>query len=533
MSLAQALSSYMTLNLLIILGFCLTKLVFYFCKKLKISITSKAQLEINYLILLTAVLITLVHPLIPKNDFFVPTAKVWSTESVKNFYTQYKEPDQSGYFSVFIGGDKPLIVNSDLIIYSWWSLGLCILFFGSLFLSRDLLALYRVRKNSFLFKKIGNVHIYLNDKISVPFSYRARRAHVVIPTGLVAKKEDFKISVSHEIQHHRQLDTVWVYGFWMLKLICLLNPFIYLWIQEISEIQEFACDEALIGQKKIDSQIYARCLLEVAQTATHQDRHLVCAIGLTFLIERNLLKRRIESMFNQKMKTKKPVKVALIAFFATVMTLTAYATTSLVQDRRVTFKEAQAFAQNAKMNSHFPIVVNELVLKELNRYIGTPEGREFMRKALARMETYKPMVQRKMNQYQLPEELLAIPLIESGYQNLPQSENKSWGAGLWMFIESTAVSYGLRVDSVIDERLEPEILTDAAMRYLSANQLRFKDWPLATLAYNIGESKVQEGINKLKTRDAWLLTRNGYQGEQYLARLMAAILIMKNPESVE
>ncbi|MGZ3818802.1 MAG: transglycosylase SLT domain-containing protein, partial [Bdellovibrio sp.] len=109
---------------------------------------------------------------------------------------------------------------------------------------------------------------------------------------------------------------------------------------------------------------------------------------------------------------------------------------------------------------------------------------------------------------------------------------KSWGAGLWMFIESTARNYGLRVDSVVDERLNPEILTDAAMRYISANYSRFKDYQLAMMGYNIGENKVQEGINKLGSRDAWYLTRNGYEGDKYLARVMAAVLIMKNPDLV-
>jgi beta-lactamase regulating signal transducer with metallopeptidase domain len=66
--------------------------------------------------------------------------------------------------------------------------------------------------------------------------------------------------------------------------VCVLNPAIYFWNRWIYEIQEFACDEALIGRRRVNSQAYARCLVEVAQTAIVQKKRApVCATGLTFL----------------------------------------------------------------------------------------------------------------------------------------------------------------------------------------------------------------------------------------------------------
>jgi hypothetical protein len=467
----------------------------------------------------------------PKSEIFTPTAKVWSAESVKSFYTQYSEPTDTGYLAFSVSGN-PVTLKSQDVVSAWMITGLVLFLFGGALLLKDFILLFRIKWNSYLFKRIGRVSVFLNDNIQVPFSYFSFGANVIVPSSMLEKLTDFKIALSHELQHHRQKDTLWVYILWVMRIVCVANPFAHLWVREIFEMQEFACDEALIGRKKVESQSYARCLLEVAQTAIDQKNHLVCATGLTLLVERNLLKRRIEKMFVKQNDTKKSVKYALGVFLGVVMSITAYASTSLVQDRRVSMKEANEFARIAKVNSNFPIVVNDLVLQELNRYLGTPEGRDFMRKALVRMETYRPLLNRKIQEYQMPEELMAVPIIESGYQNLPQSENKSWGAGLWMFIESTARNYGLRVDSTFDERLNPEILTDAAMRYISANYYRFKDYQLAMLGYNIGEHKVQEGIDKLGSRDAWSLTRNGYQGDKYLARLMAAILIMKNPDSV-
>ena len=103
-----------------------------------------------------------------------------------------------------------------------------------------------------------------------------------------------------------------------------------------------------------------------------------------------------------------------------------------------------------------------------------------------------------------------------------------------MFLAQTARNYGLRVDEQVDERLNAELLTGAAVRYLKGGNLRFNDWLLSVLGYNIGDNKVLAGIEATGSRDAWVLARKGYENDKdYLAKLMAAILIMRNPDSVE
>ena len=536
MSLAQSLSLYLTLNIMVCITFLILWTSFQIFKKLGIAILSKSKLQIYYWSIILMFAMVIAQPLLPRNNFFSPTARVWSAESTKSFYHQYNDPSEAGFLT-FSFHENSVSLSSQTVTSAWKWIGFALALFGGILFLKDLILLYRIKKNSYLLKKMGRVSIFLNDHIQVPFSYFLFGAQVIIPSSMIAQMTDLKIAISHELQHHRQNDTRWIYVLWTLRLVCVANPFMHLWVRQILEMQEFACDEALIGRKKVKPQSYARCLLQVAQTAIDQKKNLVCshldcATGLILLIERNLLKRRIENMFLKQTHTKKSVTLALGFVLGLILSITAYATSNLVQDRRVTMKEAQAYAQKAKVNSNFPIVVNDLVLQELNRYLGTAEGREFMRKSLTRMESYRALVQHKLQEYQMPAELMAVPIIESGYLNLPQSENKSWGAGLWMFIESTARNYGLRVDSAVDERLNPEILTDAAMRYISANYSRFKDYQLAMMGYNIGENKVQEGINKYGNRDPWFLTRHGYDGDKYLARLMAAILIMKNPESV-
>jgi soluble lytic murein transglycosylase-like protein len=147
------------------------------------------------------------------------------------------------------------------------------------------------------------------------------------------------------------------------------------------------------------------------------------------------------------------------------------------------------------------------------------------------MELYQPPVSAKRAKYGVPAEFAAIPIVESGYQNLPQrGNNHTRGAGLWQFIPSTARNFGLKVDAQVDERLDIERETDAAMRLLLANKARFNSWELSLLAYNVGENKVQDAINRTGSRDVWTLIDAGVENDTAdVAKVMAAILIMKNP----
>ncbi len=537
MSLAQVLSTYVNLNLLILIAVMGLGLFSFLIKKSNLRLGSKVELELHYTVMTLILGLTLIQPLIPKKEFFSPPAKVWSAQSIKSFGQDYSAPDKGGYLSL----PTPMgtsTLQADQVAVTWALLSFILLIFGGFFIGRDLWSLFKIKRDSFSVRKIGSARVLVSDTISVPFSYWVPgQANIVVPSSFLNRREDFKIAIAHEIQHHRHGDTKWVYVMWGLRLLCIINPLIHLWNRWISEIQEFACDETLVDQNKVESQAYVRCLVEVAQSAFDQKHVPVCATGLTFLVERNLLKRRVERMLSKSStRIGRSVSVAVGLLLAAVMGVSAFASNGLVQDRRVSLAQAQAMAARVKGADDFPVVVNDLVVKQLNRYIGTPEGREFMKHSLARMENYKAVIGNYLQKYDMPEAIMAVPIIESGYQNLSEEQSKTAmkGAGLWQFVPATARNYGLRVDSQKDERLDVLRITDAAMRYLQSNHLRFKDWHLSVLAYNMGEGAVQKGIDALDSRDAWTLIRNGYEGDRdYLPKLMAAILIMRNPQSVE
>jgi len=213
------------------------------------------------------------------------------------------------------------------------------------------------------------------------------------------------------------------------------------------------------------------------------------------------------------------------------MATAAFAARSAIQDRTITMAEARKLAIKASDGSAIPITVNQRVLSQLNRFVGTAEGRKFVQEGLTRMPQYRDMIERKIGEYGMPEELIAVAMFESGFKNDVVSPVYH-AAGIWQFVPQTARHYGLVVTPTLDERLNPEKETDAAMRYLRKLDDEFQDWRLALKAYNEGESHVEDLIETYGTRDPWALEDIDSR-EDYLAGTMAMILIVKNPSILQ
>lgn len=127
-------------------------------------------------------------------------------------------------------------------------------------------------------------------------------------------------------------------------------------------------------------------------------------------------------------------------------------------------------------------------------------------KQVARLRTlsglYFPLFEEKLYQYGLPEELKYLPVIESGLN--PTAYSRAGAAGLWQFMPHTAKNFGLEVNSLIDERLDPIKATDAACRFLSSLYKIYEDWNLVIAAYNCGPGNVNKAIRRAgDKRDFW------------------------------
>ncbi len=498
-------------------------------------LAASQELCFHYALLVVITLTALVAPFLPQPTVFEPFVKVWSAPSLKDFGALYAPHQTSG---VIIAGDASKAVSLGGAAFTWVLVISLAAAIGLGFLARDIVVLRNIRRRSFCIRALGRVLVYVSDAVHVPFSYLLPfypvRFIVVVPTDLAGSPALY-LALKHELQHHRQGDTIWLYGFLSLKVFCGWNPLVHLWLRSLSECQEFACDEVLVRKQGVAPLDYARCLVQVAERALSARFEPGCATGLAFNIQ-HILKRRIEIMTNPLVAKQRKIFGLVVICGATLISASlAWSSQSWLADRRISLKEAETLATQTlaseSISSDIPIVINDLVLKELNRYLGTSEGRKVIKNALTRMEAYSAVIAQKASDYGVPQEVLALPIIESAYVNRgPSSDHKEWGAGIWMFIEPTARRFGLRVEGTIDERLDVALESDAAMRLLVSGKAQFQNWELAILSFNIGESKMEEAIQTTQSHDVWTLIRAGFENDGgYYPRFLAALLIMKNP----
>jgi membrane-bound lytic murein transglycosylase D len=152
-----------------------------------------------------------------------------------------------------------------------------------------------------------------------------------------------------------------------------------------------------------------------------------------------------------------------------------------------------------------------------------------------RMDAFAPLIESKLDQRGMPRELVYLAMIESGFN--PKAQSPAKAKGLWQFIAQTAERYGLTVNRKVDERVDPEKSTDAALAYLSDLYDRFGAWTLAAAAYNAGENRVARVMRQVTGSErgsesdffeiAALLPK---ETQDYVPRILAAAQIAKQPE---
>jgi membrane-bound lytic murein transglycosylase D len=156
---------------------------------------------------------------------------------------------------------------------------------------------------------------------------------------------------------------------------------------------------------------------------------------------------------------------------------------------------------------------------------------------LGRLPRYEGMIRERFRALGIPQDLVYLALIESGYSNTAVSRANA--VGMWQFIASTARLYDLTIDTWVDERRDPFKATDAAGRHLADLYEVFGSWYLAAAAYNGGAGRVTRGIRRLRSNPDSVtdetffdLSARRYlrrETRDYVPKLIAAALVAKDP----
>jgi membrane-bound lytic murein transglycosylase D len=167
----------------------------------------------------------------------------------------------------------------------------------------------------------------------------------------------------------------------------------------------------------------------------------------------------------------------------------------------------------------------------------TGRARWHFERYLERLGRYDGLIRSHLASAGLPQDLIYLAMIESGFNQLARS--RAGAVGLWQFMPGTARRYGLTVDAWVDDRRDPYEATVAAARMLAELNNRFGSLWLAAAAYNSGPGKIQRGLTRyeygaLSGDDAYFALSEGRflrrETRDYVPKLIAAALLAKEPD---
>ena len=185
--------------------------------------------------------------------------------------------------------------------------------------------------------------------------------------------------------------------------------------------------------------------------------------------------------------------------------------------------------------SELPLVLNSQVIRLIN-YFTTGRGKRTFQRTIDRSEAYRPMIERILEEEDVPPEIFHLAQAESGFR--PLAISRARATGMWQFMRFTGRQYGLRQNQYVDERYDLERATRAAARHLKDLHLEFGDWYLAMAAYNGGPMRVVRSVKRAGS-DYWTLCRRRLlrrETRNYVPIILAMTYVAKNPwlyESLE
>ncbi|MCY4320971.1 MAG: lytic transglycosylase domain-containing protein [Bdellovibrionaceae bacterium] len=177
---------------------------------------------------------------------------------------------------------------------------------------------------------------------------------------------------------------------------------------------------------------------------------------------------------------------------------------------------------------NFPTIYNPEVERWI--YFFSKNQSSYLKLWLKRSYRYFPRMKKIFKAQGLPKDLVSMSLVESSLS--PRAISSAKAVGYWQFIKPTALEFGLKINSWIDERQDFERSTQAAASYLYKLYIEFEDWLLAMSAYNMGENRLRGLIKKHQTSNFWKLYKKAdfpRETSLYVPKILAANHILKRP----
>ncbi|MBI5674442.1 MAG: LysM peptidoglycan-binding domain-containing protein [Nitrospirae bacterium] len=198
--------------------------------------------------------------------------------------------------------------------------------------------------------------------------------------------------------------------------------------------------------------------------------------------------------------------------------------------KRITEIYASRYTAVDGRHDAIPMIMNKYIEDEIKFFQGP--ARDFFMESYRRSGKYREAMLKTLKEAGLPAELSWLPLIESGFKVRALSTARA--LGLWQFIPSTGYKFGLTRDTWIDERMDPEKATAAAIEYLKELHNIFGDWSTVLAGYNCGEWAVLRIIQRQQINyldNFWdLYERLPRETARYVPMFLATLHIMKDPK---
>lgn len=180
------------------------------------------------------------------------------------------------------------------------------------------------------------------------------------------------------------------------------------------------------------------------------------------------------------------------------------------------------------MDTDMPFELNERIFAFINYF--AVRNRDYTRMVLQRQDIYFPMFEQTLAEHNMPDDVKFLSIIESGLN--PKAKSRVGAMGLWQFMPATGKMYSLNVNRDVDDRMDPELSTDAAAKYIKSLYRMFGEWEMALAAYNCGPGNVRKAIRKSGGKKTFWEVYNYLPKEtrSYVPQFQAMMYLLRHTE---